>query len=354
MAGSSHEVYVTFSGESASPVKHVRAYDASGAKKGRVTPDYDELRGMTLDTTGRLYLAVANKSVSQVLLFSATVNGDGTRDLVATVVTPATSPGISHPYGLTFDGPGQLFVSSQDTNCVTGFTIGTQSPPQAQPLAVATYLSQNFPKNGANGAFYAGEYVASVVPIVVQGDTPPAVPADQGGLSEQGLAAALPVPGSPAAAAQAANTKKHSVRGVHATPVALYVVDEAANRVGIYDLSTGAFQGAIATTGGTGKQDALDDPVGLAYDPAKGHLFIGSARNACIFAYHEGSKTLHLVAHDDTQLAKVSGLAWTPAGTLLAGSRQQNAIVSVDVSSGAISSFVDGLKDAPECLLVVA
>jgi hypothetical protein len=347
MAG--YQVYVTFSGESSTPVQHVRAYASDGTTHQRVTPDYDELRGMALDPSGRFYLAVAYKNLSEVLLFSASVNANGTRDLLTTLVTPATSPGVSHPYGLAFDGGGVLFVSNQDTNCVTGFVVGTATT--ATPIGVAAYLS-TFPSTGPTNVFYAGEFAASVVPIAVSGNTPPAVPAAQGGLSENGLAATLPAPGSAEAIAQK-KASKHSVRGVLTTPSALYVADEAGNRVAIYDLTTGAFTGAIVSDGGTGKHDVLDEPVALTYDAATSTVFVGSAKNACIFAYVETTGATTRVAQDDTNLAKLSGLAFTPNGTLLAASRQQNSIVTVDVASGAITPFVSGLTDAPECLLIV-
>ncbi|MGD1065202.1 MAG: hypothetical protein ABR975_00110 [Vulcanimicrobiaceae bacterium] len=348
MAG--YQVYVTFSGESSTPVEHVRAYSSDGKKHHRVTPDYDELRGMTLDAGGRLYLAVAYKNLSQVLLFSPGVKADGTRDLLATLVTPSTSPGVSHPYGLTFDGTGVLFVSNQDTNCVIGFTVGNAT--KATPITIASYLTSTFPSSGPPNVFYAGEFVASVVPIAVKGDTPPAVVAEKGGLNETGLVPTLPTPGSPEAIAQK-KASKHSVRGILATPSALYVVDEAGNRVCTYDLETGAFRGEISSTGGTGKHDVLDEPVGLTYDPASSTVYIGSAKSACIFAYAEKTATMTRIAHDDTKLAKLAGLAFTPDGTLLAASRLQKSVVTVDVASGAITPFLSGLTDAPECLLVV-
>jgi hypothetical protein len=348
MAG--YQVYVTFSGESATPVEHVRAYSSDGTKHHRVTPDYDELRGMTLDPSGRLYLSVAYKNLSQVLLFSASVDANGTRDLLATLVTPATSPGVSHPYGLTYDGGGVLFVSNQDTNCVTGFAVGNATT--ATPISIASYLTATFPSSGPTNVFYAGEFVASVVPIAVNGNTPPPVPAAQGGLNETGLVPTLPTPGSAEAIAQK-KASKHSVRGVLATPSAFYVADEAGNRVCIYDLTTGAFRGDISSTGGAGKHDVLDEPVGFGYDPATSTVYIGSAKNACIFAYAEQTATMTRVAHDDTNLAKLSGLTFTPNGTLLAASRQQKSIVAVTVPSGAITPFVSGLTDAPECLLIV-
>jgi 6-phosphogluconolactonase (cycloisomerase 2 family) len=347
MAGG-YDVYVTFSGESGTPIQHVRSFSSGGKDQGAVTPDYDELRGMALDASGRLLLAVANKHVSAIELFS-TPGEDGTRSLLASIVTPETSLGIAHPYGLTFDGSGVLYVSNQDTNCVTGFTLDDASPPQAQPIPVASALTGSFP----SGTFYAGQFVASVVPIEVGTVTPPGVPPNDGGLSAESLISPLPAPDSAAAAAQAVNPAKHSIRGICATPTALYVADQANDRIAIYDLATGAYKLAITGTGKSSRHHVVDEPVALAYDAKNVDLYIGSAKNTCIFRYDEKSRVLTRVARDDSKLAKLSGLAFTPKGTLLAASREHSTIYEVDVSSGKMSTFVDGLGDAPECLLIV-
>ena len=330
--GSGYDVYVTFSGRSKTPIAHVRSFSAGGKDQGAVTPDYDELRGMVLDAAGRLYVAVANKNASAVDLFSATIEKDGTRALIGTIIAPPTSAVHAHPYGLTFDGDGVLYVSSQDINCVTGYTIGTESPPQATPIPIASALTTNFPE----GTFYPGEFVAAVAGITHGSVTPPSVPPNLGGLS-----------------ASVVGTSRHSVRDVQATPNALYVADEANDRVGIYDLSTGAYKLAITGTGRSSRRHVVDEPVGLAYDAKRGILYVGSSKNACIFAYAERSKTLARLAYDDEKLAKVSGLACAPDGTLLAASRAAAAIFSVDTSSGKLTTFADGLADAPECLLIV-
>jgi hypothetical protein len=332
MSGPGYDVYVTFSGKSKTPIQHVRSFSASGKDQGAVTPDYDELRGIALDGSGRLYLAVANKNVSAIELFAATIEKDGTRELIGTILTPPTSAVHPHPYGLTFDRNGVLYVSTQDTNCVTGYAIGTQSPPQVSPIPVASALTASFP----NGSFYAGQFVAAVEPITHGSVTPPSVPANLGGLS-----------------ASVVGASRHSVRGVLATPNALYVADEANDRIGIYDLTSGAYKRAITGTGRSSPRHVVDGPVGLAYDAKRGNLYIGSSKNACIFVYAEKSRTLSRLACDETKLAKVSGLACAPDGTLFAASRASAAIFTVDTSSGKIAPFVDGLADAPECLLVV-
>src|SRR3984893_16260857 len=179
MAGSGFQVYVTFSGEASkgapgttnTPINHVRAYDQSGKKHGHVTPDYDELRGMALDGSGRLYLAVAHKSGSAIQVFSSTIGTDGfSRAFLGTAVTPQTSTALSHPYAVAFDPAGGLYASNQDTNVVCGYAVATAGFP-ATPLAVASYLTTTFP---SGGTFYTGTYVASAQPVTTCGEIPPA------------------------------------------------------------------------------------------------------------------------------------------------------------------------------------
>jgi hypothetical protein len=354
MAGSSFQVYVTFSGEASkgapdttnTPVNHVRAYDASGTKHGHVTPEYDELRGMALDGCGRLYVAVANKSASAIQVFSAAIGSDGfSRAFLGTAVTPQTSTALAHPYAVAFDPAGDLYASSQDTNVVCGYAVATAGFP-ATPLAVASYLTTTFP---SGGTFYDGTCVASAQPVTAGGETPPAVPVAQGGLTMTGFTTA------PASAADAAKAPaRHSVRGILFAGGALYVADEAGARVGIYDAATGAYRSALTTT--TDGKSTLSTPVGLAYDAASGHVFIGDPGNDAIFSYHPTSQKFELELDKKSGgdgLKKISGLAFAPDGTLFFASREGKAIYRRD-KGGTVTPFVRGLSDTPECLLIAA
>ncbi len=354
MADSRFQVYVTFSGEASkggagssnTPVNHVRAYDASGTKHGHVTPDYDELRGMALDGAGRLYLAVAHKGGSAIDAFSSTIGSDGfSRTLLGTAVTPQTSTALAHPYAVAFDPGGNLYASSQDTNVVSGYAVAAAGFP-ATPLAVASYLTTAFP---SGGTFYAGTYVASAQPVTAGGETPPAVPVAQGGLTMTGFTAA------PASAADAVKAPaRHSVRGILFAGGALYVADEGGARVAIYDAATGAYKSALTTT--TDGKWTLSTPVGLAYDAASGHVFIGDPGNDAIFSYHPKSQKFELELDKKSGgdgLKKVSGLAFAPGGTLFFASRETQAIYQRD-KNGTVTPFVSGLTDTPECLLIAA
>lgn len=342
MAGTGYQVYVTFSGESATPIQCVRGYSADGSTYGNVTPNYDELRGMALDFSGQLYLAVADQSVSAVDVFSAQIGSDGySRTFLGSVVTPASSSALLHPYMVQIGDAGMLYVSSQDTNVISGYQLNGSGT--ATPLSVAPYLAKG---SWGSGTFYPGTLVASAQPVTNGGDTPPVVPAAQGGLTMTGFTS-TPSP------ADAKKPAKHSVRGFLFADNVCYVADEGGARVGIYNPYSGEYLGALTTTH-DGKY-TLKTPVALAYNGTTLHLYIGDPGNSAIFKYHAKTKKLELVIDGKSggvALDKLSGMAFTPDdGTLLFASRGQSAIYALTGST--LTTFAGGLSDSPECLLVV-
>jgi outer membrane protein assembly factor BamB len=388
-----YQIYVTFSGEAGWRVQFVAALSSKdGSLIGPVTGAYDELRGMALDDAGRFYLAVAYKKASAVDVFGPAAK-DGSRAFLQALLWPPTSKstpspvglvpaiGLWHPYGLTIAPPaggnaGTVYVSSQDTNVVCGYTIedGTTLTATAVPpaSALAPYGSTYVPGSPSGTAFYPGTVAASQkgVPVTLQPPptpqtvvTPPDVPAPLG-LSLNFDPSDLVKKTAPADPADSGSSKapsKHSVRGVQFAGGELYVADENGNRVVRYDPSTGAVLGQITTTSDTkSNPNALSTPVGLAYDPAKNYVYIGApGKTGAIFAYHVASGHLHLVvsaatdpSHADA-LEKVSGLAVAPDGTLLFASRKTQKIYTVD-SSGKIQHLTaNPLPDVPEDILVV-
>ena len=363
MADSGYQVYVSFSGEAGSEIQNVGALAPDGTFLGLVLSGgraFRELRGLALDRKGRLYVANAYKKDSSVDVFSATINGDGySRNHLGTLITPATSKALLHPYGLAFDDDN-LFVSSQDTNVVSGYAISGGKVPAAKKLPVAPYLEKLHPK----GDYYGGTFVASAQPVPVGKKTPPAVDPKDGGLSAVGFdpATAATSDKPPEAIDETLSAQKqarHSVRGIAVSGKRLYVADQAKSRVGIYGHKNGTFHGWIDKTDGTGANpDTLDMPVGLALGP-DGRIYIGSPKNEAIFAYDPSAAKLALVVSSESSssaghvLKDLSGLAFTPDGTLLFGSRRQQRIYALDATSGAVMTFGEALPDVPECLLVV-
>ena len=361
---SGYQVYVSFSGETDGKLQNVGAFASDGSSLGDVLANggpFDEIRGLAVDAHGRLYVANAYKKGSAVDVFSATINADGfSRDFLGTLITPATTAALLHPYGLAFDGDN-LFVSSQDTNVVSGYAISGKKTPKAKKLAVASYLEKLHPK----GDYYGGTFVASADPVKVGKKTPPAVDPDKGGLSASGFVAkAAATEDDPPEAADeakpAAQQARHSVRGIAFAGKRLYVADQAKDRVGIYGHKSGTFHGWIDTTADTSANpNALDKPVGLAVSPADGRVYIGSPKNDAIFAYDPKSAQLALVVSTATHgagdaLKDLSGLAFTPDGTLLFGSRAQQQLYTFEASSGTVAPFGAKLDDSPECVLVIA
>ena len=360
---SDYQVYVSFSGETGDKIQNVGALASDGSLLGDVLATggpFDELRGLAFDARGRLYVANAYKKASAVDVFSATINADGfSRDFLGTLITPVTSRALLHPYGLAFDGDN-LFVSSQDTNVVSGYAISGKKVPSAKKLPVASYLAKLNPK----GAYYGGTFVASADPVEVRKQTPPAVDPDKGGLSAIGFVAKTAAtddnpPEAADEAKPAAQQARHSVRGIAFAGKRLYVADQAKSRVGIYGHKSGTFHGWIDAAADTSaKPNALDYPVGIAVNPADERVYIGSPKNDAIFAYDPKSGKLELVVSSATSgvpagaLHDLSGLGFAPDGTLFFGSRSQQQLYTLGASSGAVLPFGDKLPDAPECVLV--
>src|SRR5215475_1174117 len=199
-----------------SPDKHphrnnVQAYDKDGKKLSTgVLEDspgvtLDELRGLYLHS-GILYVVNANKNENSVLCYSGS---DLDYKFAGKFASPATCAGILHPFDLTFDGAGNAYVSSQDTNIVTRLKVSANGRTGAPAVAA--------PALPANGKFFPGTFVASSksIPNINPSTTPVQSP---GGLeySDDG-------------------PKKHSVRGVVWANGALYVADQPSRHIKVYD-----------------------------------------------------------------------------------------------------------------------
>lgn len=373
MASSGYQIYVSFSGEAGAKILNVGALSSEGEYLGLVLAGggpYDELRGLAIDGSGRLYVANAYKKGSAVDVFSATINGDGfSRDYLGTLITAKSSKALLHPYGVAFDGK-TLFVSSQDTNVVSSYAISGSSRkmPSAKNGSVAAYLEKLDPK----GDFYSATFVASAEPVKVGKKTPPAVDPNDGGLSMEGFDAQTVATESDAAdaadeALAAKKQARHSVRGIVVEGKRLYVADEAKDRIGLYGHKSGKFHGWVSATADTSASpNTLDKPVGVAVSPASGVVYVGSPGNEAIFAYDPKTQELSLVVSSSTSsttadlpsaaeaLKDLSGLAVTPDGRLIFGSRKQMRLYAFDPSSGSLSPFGPQLEDAPECVLSVA
>ncbi len=154
--GGSNLWYISFAG-GAGGINNIRVYHDSGrthAKPdllptGKGDPPLHELRGFAI-AGGLLYVVNAHESLSQILVYALDAHG-GYR-FAGIFASVAEVPALVHPYDLAFDEQGNCYVSSQDTNVVTGLRAAGGA------LEVAAHLQQLYPPPGR---FLAGTRVAS-------------------------------------------------------------------------------------------------------------------------------------------------------------------------------------------------
>ncbi|HME56731.1 MAG TPA: hypothetical protein VKF63_00215 [Terracidiphilus sp.] len=133
---------------------------------------------------------------------------------------------------------------------------------------------------------------------------------------------------------------KHSVRGVVWANNALYVADEPAGRVKVYD-KDGKF---------LGQSNGLQSPVHLVV--WKGSLYV-SAGDAVLTAQlpsFPGDFTLSPI--EGVKVKNACGMAFTKSGRLYIASRSENNILKFD-SDFKLMKFECKLADNPEFLLHV-
>src|SRR5262249_1895372 len=235
-------LFVTFHGGKPEKNPHknnVHAYDKDGLKLSNSVLDdsesitQNELRGIYL-VGGLLYVVNANKNENSVLCYSG---ADTNFKFAGKFTSRADCPAILHPFDLAFDGAGHCFVSSQDTNVVTRLKIAPGGK-SATPAPVAAALP-------ANGKFLPGTFVASSVSIVdVKPQTTP-----------------MPIPAGLEYVA-IEGQKKHSIPGIVWANGALYVADQPARHIKVYD-KNGKF---------LGQSNGIESPVHLAV--WKGNLYV--------------------------------------------------------------------------------
>jgi DNA-binding beta-propeller fold protein YncE len=82
----------------------------------------------SLSLSVSLILSLRSKAnLSKVLVFGG-CDQYGGRTFIKTVTTGTKNPGVNHPYGITFDQMGNIYVSFQHTNTVLRFKKDTFEP----------------------------------------------------------------------------------------------------------------------------------------------------------------------------------------------------------------------------------
>jgi len=296
------------------PLKNnVHAYDKDGKL---ITPNVleesdgvllDELRGI-YRAGNLLYVANANRTQNNLLCYQGS---DTSYRLVSTFVSQATCKGVLHPFDFTFDGAGYCYVSSQDTNLVTRLKVSADGK-TGTPALVAAALP-------AHGNFLPGTFVAS----------------SAGNLSEPPTTAVPPPAGLQYFAE---GEKKHSVRGVEWTNNALYVVDQPAGKVKVYD-HTGKI---------LGQSNEVETPVHLLAH--NGSLYVSGGNEVFTAKLSSPAGNFTLSAIPGLRIKNGCGMAFTGEGNFYVASRTENVILKFDSSFNPIK-FSCELPDNPEFLL---
>ena len=326
--------YISFAG-GAGGVNNILVYHDSGRlharphllPTGKDDPPLQEVRGFAV--AGRLlYVVNAHESLSQILVYEGDA-GDGYR-FQKILASMAEVSSLLHPYDLAFDEQGNCYVSSQDTNVVTGLRAG------GGILEVAAHLRQLYPPPHT---FLVGTRVASSFGLLpgIQAPHPPDV----------GVPHGLDVGFEDHTRTRVA----HSVRGVVCHGGHLYVADEPGDAVKVYEVENGRFCGQIAG-------DDLCAPVQLLVDERARVLYIGSSGNDRVVCYDlaqgapAGTVPPRTFVHG--KVKHVSGMAFDAEGNFYAAERKKKRIVKFPPDgSGDGVEFIGGLPDEPEFIRYV-
>jgi sugar lactone lactonase YvrE len=301
-------LYATFRGEeSTGAINNVVAFDSTGAivikdvlADNPSTVSLSELRSLSLDKSGVLWVANSHKSDSAILRYDVP-GPDGTRKFINTWASfTSQDPGLMHPYKvLVLDEFDEAFVSVQDTAEVLRFNLAGLLQP------VSSYLTKNFP----DGKFDPGAFVGSSS----------VVPTDLGGLV------------SPRSLAVSSNNSL------------LFVADNEGQAVRVYDRESGQYI-----------EDLYSDPVGV---PVGIHL---TADGGSLLVSLEG---LNEVVSIDLNTRKVetllsgfdspAGLGIGCDGALYVANRKARMIVRSVMGSHVFAPFSPLLDDEPEQILLL-
>ena len=134
--------------------------------------------------------------------------------------------------------------------------------------------------------------------------------------------------------------KKHSVRGVVWANNALYVVDQPAGRVKVYD-QTGKF---------LGQSNQVESPVHVVVHD--GNMYVSGGNEVLTAKLTEPAGDFTLSAIPGLQIKNGCGMAFTDSGHFCIASRTENYILKFDASFKPMK-FDCKLPDNPEFLLHV-
>ena len=309
-------LFVTLHGGKAGEDPHkydVHAYDKDG---NRITSsvldksedvNLNELRGLCL--VGKyLYVANANKTQNSLLCYE----GSGTHyRFLSRFASNHTCNGILHPFDFTFDGLGYCYLSSQDTNVVTRLMVSDDGR-VGRPAPVAAALPPS-------GTFLAGTFV----------------PSSNGNLAQTATTSMA----TPAGLAYSdVETKKHSVRGLVWANGRLYVADQPAGTVKMYDI-TGKY---------LGQSNELEPGAPVHLVVHNGTLYVSGGNH--VLAARLPSSPGKFELRPIVKVKNSCGMAFGNSGNLYVASRTENTILKFDPNFKPVKFSCD-LPDNPEFLL---
>jgi hypothetical protein len=140
--------YITFSGESSTPVQTVYAYDDDGnyldiaVLEEQTAWPIKELRGIGFGPGDSLYIvnSASGKGDSSILQYSGTPDSNGTHAFQWAYTATDQAGGLMHPFAFTFGADSTCYASCQDSNVVLHLAAPSGSG-SGVPLAVAPALA---------------------------------------------------------------------------------------------------------------------------------------------------------------------------------------------------------------------
>src|SRR4030095_8406240 len=314
------EWYVSFHGgeEKASLNKnHVYSSDGEELRKAlnkKSLPariNLRELRGFAFGPDQNLYVVNAYFEYSQILKFKGALNADAQHDFAEVFVErhAEVNPGIDHPFNVTFDSEGDLYVSSQNTSLIAryhGPGSNKGKPGTPMPLPESLHLEK--------------------------ADFPPGTFVPSAKLASNGLL---------------------EVRAVIFGPNnEMFVADRAADCVRIYEARTGRHLRNLSA-----QYDQLDRPIHLLLSPDGRYLLIGSGGKDSILRHdlrHRSTRVF--VEPKSAGLNGPAGMAFGDDGFFYVVSRNSKQILRFGGIDGRPRGkpFINDLADNPEFLMHVA
>ncbi len=321
--------WISYRGESGHGVDNIGVFEDDGSSRKvhplllDPSPAAQQLhiaRGFAL-AGDDLYIASAWRKDSHIACYQR--HGDTFRFKEVLAKTEQVAAMV-HPFDVELGDDGRIYISCQDTNTVVSLV-----PETRKPAPVAAHLRKQYP----NGKFLPGTLVAS----------------SQGSLPEYGERKPLDVaaPLGLKVVLYKRGKPRHSVRGIIVHRKHLYVADEAADAVKVFNVRSGELMARI-----TGQE--LKAPVHLILHEET--LYVGASGTGSILALDLKSVPLSELKPRvviDGKLDAPSGFAVGPDGDFYVAERKKQRVRRFSSKGKKKGTFIDDLPDMPEFLVYV-